>query len=395
MVMASSLINGFQKEISQKIFGFWGHIHITDTNINRSFEAIPIDRNQDFYPALDTFQSITYPGYKTMFGREYGEMVPLKTEGGIDHIQSFILLPGIIQAKKQIEGIVLKGYGKDFDFQRLNKFIKKGKAPVLQDTIIDDGIILSQQTADRLALDIGDPMILFFFQDGDQLRRKFSVKAIYKTGLEEYDQKFALVDMRRLQNVLGWEENLISGFEVFIENINDLDPINEYIYLDVIPGDLYSESIRNKFPAIFEWLELQDINELVILLLLVLVAIINMVTALMILILERSMMIGLLKSLGSTDWMIRKIFLYKAGLIILNGLFWGNLIGIGLCWLQKKFEFIKLSEADYYLSTAPVDLNIWLILLINVLTLSVILLFLLIPSYLVTKIQPVNALRFK
>lgn len=395
MVMASSLINGFQKEISQKIFGFWGHIHITDTNVNRSFEAIPINRNQDFYPVLDTFQQITYPGYRSFMGREYGEMIPMQTNAGIDHIQSFILLPGIIQTKKQIEGIILKGYGSDFDFNRLKDFIKRGEIPTLHPDSTSNGIVLSEQTANRLKIDIGESMILYFFQEGDQLRRKFVVEAIYKTGLEEYDQKFALVDIRKLQNVLNWESHQVSGFEVFIDDIADLEKINEHIYLDVIPGDLYSESIRDKFPAIFEWLELQDINEWVILLLLITVAIINMITALMILILERSMMIGLLKSLGSTDWAIRKIFLYQAGIIIVNGLFWGNLIGLGLCYLQKKFEFIKLSEADYYLSTAPVDINLWLILMINLGSLLVILLFLLIPSYLVTKIRPVNALRFK
>ncbi len=395
MLMASALINGFQKEISQKIFGFWGHIHITDTNVNRSFEAIPINRNQDFYPTLDTVKQVTYPGYKSFLGREYGEVMPMQSNGGIDHIQSFILLPGIIQTKGQIEGIILKGFGDDYDFSRMENFIKAGTIPKLEKDKASNGIILSQQTSDRLKVSVGESMILYFFQDGDQLRRKFVVEAIYKTGLEEYDQKFAMVDMRKLQNVLGWKENQISGFEVFIEDINDLDQINDHIYLDVIPGDLYSESINDKFPAIFEWLELQDINEWVILLLLITVAIINMITALMILILERSMMIGLLKSLGATDWGIRKIFLYQAGIIILNGLFWGNLIGLGLCFLQKKFEFIKLSEADYYLSTAPVDINFWLILMINVGSLAVILLFLLIPSYLVSKIRPVNALRFK
>jgi len=395
MLVASSLINGFQKEISQKIFGFWGHIHITDTNVNRSFEAIPIDRNQDFYPSLETVSQVTYPGYKSFMGREYGEVMPMLTNAGIDHIQSFILLPGIIQTKGQIEGIILKGFGDDYDYDRIQDFIKRGEIPTLEKDKASNGIILSEQTADRLKIDVGESMILYFFQEGDQIRRKFNVEAIYKTGLEEYDQKFAMVDMRKLQNVLGWKENQVSGFEVFIDDIRDLDKINEYVYLDIIPGDLYSESIRDKFPAIFEWLELQDINEWVILLLLLTVAIINMITALMILILERSMMIGLLKSLGATDWAVRKIFLYQAGIIILNGLFWGNLIGLGLCFLQKKFEFIKLSEADYYLSTAPVDINIWLIILINVGSLAVILLFLLIPSYLVSKIRPVNALRFK
>ena len=395
MIMAFALIEGFQKEISSKIFGFWGHIHITDTNINRSFEAIPIDINQDFYPELDTVGRISYPC--DSHADANGDLSDKQcfTNAGIDHLQPFIMVPGIIKTKDQMEGIILKGFNEDFDVQRMKSFMKAGAFPVLSDTMASREIVLSEQTALRLRLGVGDRLNVHFVQSGDQLQRAFKVGGIYKTGLEEYDQKFALIDLRVLQQILGWQANQVSGFEVFIEDIADLEAINDFIYLDVIPGDLYSETIRSKFPAIFEWLELQDINKVVILLLLVLVAIINMITALLILILERTTMIGVLKSLGQTDWNIRKIFLYHASIIILYGLFWGNLIGIGLCWLQKKFEFIKLSEADYYLSTAPVDINLMAILIINVLTMAVILVFLLIPSYLVSRIQPVKALRFK
>lgn len=395
MILAFALIEGFQKEISSKIFGFWGHIHITDTNINRSFEAIPIDLNQDFYPDLDTVGQVSYPCEKMIFGYQYAETGACETKGGIDYVQPFILVPGIIKTKKLLEGIILKGFDKDFRTEKLEPFLKDGAFPVLNDSVPSREVILSEQTAQRLKLKVGDRLTVHFVQEGDQLKRGFTVGGIYKTGLEEYDQKFALIDLRVLQQILGWQEDQVSGFEVFVENISDLDPLNDFVYLDVLPGDLYSETIRDKFPAIFEWLELQDINKVVILLLLMIVAIINMVTTLLILILERTKMIGMLKSLGQTDWNIRKIFLYHAGIIILHGMFWGNLFGIGACWLQKKFEFIKLSEADYYLNVAPVDINIWAILLINICTLAIIILFLLIPSYLVARIQPVKALRFK
>ena len=240
-----------------------------------------------------------------------------------------------------------------------------------------------------------DWAIIHFVEKGEQLKRRFKVSGVYRTGLEEYDRKFALVDIRQIQRLLGWEESQVSGFEVFIDDIDDLQPINEYIYFEELPADLYAETIREKLPEIFDWLDLQDINEVVILSLMIIVAIINMVTALMILILERTNMIGILKALGTANWGIRKIFLYYAAYIVILGLFWGNLIGIGLCLLQDRFEFITLSEENYYLSTAPIDLNFWPILLLNLGTLAITLFFLIIPSYLVTSISPVKAIRFK
>ena len=220
------------------------------------------------------------------------------------------------------------------------------------------------------------------------------MKGIYKTGLEEYDRLFALADIRQVQRLLGWSENEVGGFEVFIDDIDDLTAITDYIYFQVLPNNLYAETIREKFSEIFDWLDLQDINEGVILTLMVLVAIINMMTALLILILERTNMIGTLKALGASNWGIRKIFLYYAGYIIVMGLFWGNLIAVTLGLLQERFGFIRLSEENYYLSVAPVELNLWSILLVNAGTLLVILIFLILPSYLVTRISPVKAIRF-
>lgn len=396
MIIATALIAGFKNEISEKIFGFWGHIHITDTSLSSSFlEAAPIDREQDFYPFLDTIRQVKYTAPQVFMGKETDRFVEKRTKAGIRHIQVFALKPGIIQTKKAIEGIILKGVDRDFNWSFLEQYLEEGEALNLPDTSASDEILVSRQTADRLELAIGDRFIVHFVERNEQLRRAFTVKGIYKTGLEEYDSKFALVDIRKIQQLLGWSENQVGGFEVFIEDIDDLTFYTDYIYLERLPNDLYAESIREKFPNIFEWLELQDINEIVILALMMMVGIINMITALMILILERTNMIGTLKSLGGTNWSIRKIFLYYAGYIILVGLFWGNLIGLGLCWLQDKFEFIKLSEADYYLAYAPVDVNFFLVLVLNVLTLLITLAFLIVPSYLVTRINPVKAIRFK
>lgn len=397
MIIATSLISGFKNQISDKIFGFWGHIHITDTNQQLSLlETRPVALAQDFYPSLDTLGAVYYHQEAGWIRQLFGQtIVERQTRGGIRHIQQFLLKPGIIKTQKELEGIILKGISTDFDWNAFSRFLVKGEPLLLSDTAMSGDILISQQTADRLELDTGNRFIVHFVQNNEQLRRAFTVRGIYKTGLEEYDRKFAIVDIRRIQQLLDWDENQIGGFEVFVDYLQDVEILTEYLYSEIIPPKLYAESIRQKLPSIFEWLELQNVNEAVILSLMLLVGIINMITAMMILILERTNMIGTLKALGSSDWSIRKIFLYYAGYIILLGLFWGNLIGISLCLLQHHFGFIQLSEADYYLSVAPVELNFWVILGLNLLTLSVTLLFLLFPSWLVTRISPVKAMRFK
>ena len=396
MIVSTALIRGFKTEISKKIFGFWGHIHITDAQTSRSFETAPIDINQAFYPDLDTISNVDYLGEFRILGFPISDRKVVKqTYGGVRHIQSYAHKPGIIKTKEEFEGIILKGIGTDYDWSNLESYLQEGRPIAFSDSTASEDIIISRQTADRLKLKLEDKFIVHFVKGNAQLRRRFAVCGIYKTGLEEYDQKFALVDIRRVQRLLGWEENQIGGFEVFIDDIRDLEHLNEHIYIEELPNDLFSQTIRDKFPSIFEWLALQDINEIVILALMVIVAIINMITALMILILERTNMIGILKALGTRNWSIRKIFLYYAAYIIGIGLFWGNLIGLLLCFIQDRFELIRLSEADYYLTVAPIQVEFWTILLLNVGTLIITLFFLVLPSYLVTNITPVKAIRFK
>ena len=397
MIVTNALITGFKQEIKTKIFGFWGHIHITKTEINHSLlDPLPVSKNQDFYPALDTIRKVTY--YKPLQIGPWSfedRMVERRTNGGVRHMQVFALEPGIIKTKDDIEGIILKGVDEDFDWTFFQRYLEEGTIPTFPDTAFSRDILVSRPTADRLRLSVGDQFIVYFVENGDQLLRRFKVCGIYKTGLGEYDQKFALVDIRQVRQVLGWEEDMVGGFEVIIDDIEDLDMITDYIYFEALPNDMYAESIRDKFPPIFDWLELQNINEVVILALMTIVSIINMITALIILILERTTMIGVLKSMGSNNWSIRRIFLYHAAYITLQGLFWGNLIGLALCFLQKRFHLIKLSEADYYISEAPIALDPWQILLINLGTLAITLLFLILPSYMVTSISPVKAIRFK
>ena len=395
MIISSALISGFKHEISDKIFGFWGHIHITDTAMSKSYESIPISKNQKFYPSIDTISIVDY--ITDEYYDEEGKIITntASTKGGISKIQTFTYLPGIISTKSQFEGIVLKGIDENYDWDFIGNYLIEGS--VINPEAFHSGekqIVISSQSAKRLHLAVGDEFIVHFVIDGADTRKKFKIVGLYRTGLEEYDQKFALVDVNVIRQLLDWSEDLIGGFEVYVDNLDDATILSDYIYVEHLPGNLYSESIRQKFPNIFDWLDLQDINLYVILLLMLLVSIINMVTALLILILEHTNVIGVLKAMGSSDWRIRKIFLYYAAYIVGLGLFWGNLIGLSISLLQKKFKFIKLNEADYYLSYAPIKIDVTTILALNIGALLLIMLVLIIPSYLISRIQPVKALRF-
>ena len=394
MIASTALIAGFKKEISSKIFGFWGHIHISDSGVSRSIlESKPISKFQDFYPSIDTLRQASYADYEEWGGREI--VVERKSNAGVRHIQVFAVKPGIIQANEEIEGIILKGVDEGFDWEFMTRYIKEGSILNLSDSTMSNEILISRQTANRLKVGVGDKFTIHFPEKNEQRKRRFVIAGIYKTGLEEYDQKFALADIRQVRQLSNWKADEVSGFEVFLEDLDDLEVMTNYIYYDILPPTLYAEAISDKFREVFDWLDLQDINEVVILVLMLVVAIINMVTALLILILERTNMIGILKALGSPNWTVRKIFLYYAGYIVLMGLFWGNLLGLGLCFAQDTFEFIKLSEENYYLSVAPVHINWWVVLLLNLGTLLITVMALIIPSYLITRISPVKAIRFK
>lgn len=384
MIIAVSLIKGFKSEISEKMFGFWGHIHITSTQQTTSFEPVPITSYPPFLPTLKNLKGFDYiddNGNKR------------HSDTYVKHINSYATKAGIIKTRDNFEGIILKGVGKDYDWSFVEQNLVEGRRVSNCDTCRD--ILISKSTADRLSIKVGNKFTVHFVQNNAQEERIFQVSGIYKTGLEEYDKKFALVDLAQIQKLLGWSSNQIAGFEVFLSDIKDIKTVNDYVYNELITNDLYAQTIKEQEPAIFEWLDLQDVNEQVILILMLLVSIINMVTALLILILERTNMIGTLKSLGSTNWTIQKVFLYYGSIIVCVGLFLGNFIGLGLAWLQQTFQIIRLSEADYYLSYAPIKFDWSLIGLLNIGTLVITTLFLLLPTFLVLSITPVKALRFK
>lgn len=393
VILTTAVITGFKNEITNKIFGFWGHIDISNHAVKRNYEAIPIDKTAEYIDTIRSLGQVSMQKYQD--GSEGKILNTITSNAGVSHVQSICMIPGIIKTKTDLESIIIKGIGNDFNWSNLESFIIKGGKIDLQSADISDGILISEYTAKSLALDVDQDIIVTFIKDRKQIPRKLRVAGIYKTGLQEYDKRFALADIRKVQQIFGWEDNQVMGMEVFIDDLADLEILNDYIYLDILPGQLYSETVRAKFPAIFSWLELQNINEYVILSLMTIVSIINMITALLILILERSQMIGVLKALGCTNWSIRKIFLIKAFHVIKWGLIIGNVVGLIICFIQKYYKVIKLNEENYYLSSAPIELNIPHILFLNFTVVSIILLFLIIPTFLITRISPVKVLHFK
>ncbi len=370
MLITTATVNGFQNHISRKIFGFWGHIHISKYSLNNSYEDLnPVTIYQSFYPAIDT--------------------VP-----GIKHIQVYAHKAGIIKTNNEIEGVVLKGISTDFDWSFFKEYLIEGKVFEITDSVKSNEILISHTTATRLQLKTGDGLAIYFVQN-PPLVRKFNISGIYKTGLEEYDEKYALIDIKHIQKLNNWEADQVGGFEVFLDRMEDLPYFSDLLYYEIAGQDLEVQNIKEINPNIFEWLALQDMNEQVILGLMILVAIINMITALLILILERTNMIGILKSLGATDWLIRKIFLYNAAYIVGWGLVIGNLLGLSICWLQLKFGFIKLPEESYYISVAPIDIEPITVVILNLGTMIVCLFALIWPSFLATSINPIKAIRFK
>ncbi len=389
MVTASALVAGFKTEISRKIFEFWGHIHLTDRSYLLTYEPHPVRRDMALVAGLDTVRSVTY----TPAGDPL--VLPVRSRGGIRHVQAFALKPGIIRTAEAMEGILLKGIGADFEQAHLQPYLLEGRFLALSDTLPSREILLSRQTADRLRVGVGDKFVVHFVKNNAQAKRLFQVCGIYKTGLEEYDRKFALCDIRVVQELLNWSPEEVAGFEVWLDDLRDINLYAEYLYDEVVPSEMLVLTVQEKFPAIFEWLQLQDYNEVVIFILMLAVAVVNMVTVLLVLVLERSTMIGILKALGETSGRIRQIFLYQAAFIAGIGLLWGNLIGLGFCYLQDRYRFITLNEADYYLSYAPVHIQwpVWVGL--NTGALVLILFVLLLPSYAVERVSPVRVIHFR
>jgi lipoprotein-releasing system permease protein len=341
---------------------------------NFSFETAPIDGGQDFIPEI--------------------KKIP-----GVSHIQVFATKAGIIQTEDEIQGVVLKGVGSDFDWSYFSSNIIEGSVFNVNDTSRTDKVIISKKISDMLRLKTGDSFAMHFIQEPPRMR-KFTISGIYETSLEEFDKMYVFCDIGHIKRLNGWDDDQISGFEVFIDDFDRLDPLTLEVR-DAIGYKITEEdskfrvsNIRMRYPQIFDWLNFQDINVIIIIFLMLVVAGFNMISGLLILILEKTNMIGVLKALGSEDLTIRRVFLYQAAYLIGKGLIWGNIIGIGLAFLQLKTGIITLDASLYYIKMVPVNLDIIHILLLNAGTMLAIILMLLIPSQLISRITPVKAIRY-
>lgn len=372
MLVAVATGTGLQDKIREKISAFNGNILITNFDDNQSEVSVtPIAINQPFYPKFKDVQ-------------------------GISHVQAVASKAGMIRTEKSVEGIIFKGVGKDYAWSALSEYIIKGRKPNLLGGLNNE-VILSQFLADRLELKVGDKFTTYFMKEGGNgipNVRRFELVGIYNSGFQEFDAAYVIGDIRHVQRINKWKEGQVGSFEVFVDDFSQLDQKGQEVY-EAVPTMLNSVTITEKYANIFDWLKLFDINILVIIIIMVIVATINMVVALLVLILERTQMVGMLKALGAGNWSVRKIFLYNAAHIIIRGLLWGNGIGLGLLLIQKYFGVVQLRPENYYVSVAPVTLNIVAILIINVGTILICLALLLIPSYIITKISPVKAIRFE
>ena len=374
MIISTATVTGFKNQIRDKVIGFGSHIQILNYDSNTSFETSPINKNIKDKAGLNSIK-------------------------GINHIQVYATKAEIIQTGKEIQGVVLNGIDHDFDWSFFEKNLVEGNIFQIYDSIRSNQVIISKHIGDLLHLKTGDSFLMYFIQDPPRMR-KFNISGIYETSFEEFDKLFILSDIKHVQSLNNWNKDQVSGLEISIDRFDDIDnmtwTIRDSVGFDINENGerLQVLSIVEKHPQIFDWLNLQNVNVWIILILIFLVAGFNMVSSLLILILERTNMIGILKALGTKSWSIRKVFLYQAAFLIGHGLFWGNVIGIGLCFLQYKFGIVKLDQSSYYLTEVPINLNLITILTLNFGILFLTLLMLLVPSHLISRISPVKAIRF-
>lgn len=372
MILSSSFVNGFQQAISQKIYNFWGHIRVQQYEPVKALvaEETPLVHDQEVDTILSRFPNI----------KQY---------------QPFATKSAVIEHHKDIEGVLIKGVGKHYDFSNLQSFLVGGRWLHFKDSLYSKEIVISAPIANKLNIHLGDTVTVYFISDIKEKAkmRHLTVVGLYKTGIDEYDKLFALGDLRMIRRINGWSNNEIGGYEVFLKNPDLMQATSIALYRQ-LPDFWVSKTIQEVYPNIFDWLNIQDVNKQVIYIIMAIVAIINLITCLLILVLERTKMTGVLKSLGGTNWLIQKIFLYHSSLIAIRGVLYGLIFGLGICWLQQYTGWLKLDESAYYVRVAPVHIIWSQVILIVTGTFLVCYLALLIPTFFVKKIKPVKAIKF-
>jgi lipoprotein-releasing system permease protein len=378
LILAVAIVTGYKTEVGRKVIGFGSHLQIVNLDSNQSYETTPISENQPF-------------------------LTDLKNIEGIRHVQVFATQPGIIRTDDEIHGVVLKGIGPDFDWSFFQENKVAGEVFQVQDTIRSNKVWMSKQLADLLKISLGDDLSMFFVDQSESVprQRKFQLAGIYKTSLDEFDRMFVLVDINHIRRLNNWKTDEVSGFEILVNDFKTLPEQEKAVHNLLLRNTsadspvLQVVSIKEKYRHIFDWLSLLDMNVWVILVLMVLVAGFNMVSSLLVIILERVQMIGILKAMGARTWNIRKVFLYFSALLILKALLLGNILGIGICLIQQYTHIFKLDSTSYYLEYVPINLSIWHLILLNVGTLTITMLMLLLPSYFIAKVSPEKTIRFE
>ena len=374
MIVTLALVNGFQETISQKIFSFWGHIRVTDKQPVHSViaEEFPIRKNDTAFTAI-------------------------KNNPDVKSIHPYATRYALLKTKDDMEGVLMKGLDSSYDFSHLKQFIKEGRWIHFNDSTYSREIIISTYTATQLQLKLNDRVLVYFIRTDGSLRPdKLTVVGTYKTGIVDYDRMFAIGDIKLIQRLNGWQPDEIGGYEIFLKDLKKMDAVNYSLYyMNAFPQTWDTKTLREISPDIFDWLGMQNITRNVLIGFMIVVAVINLITCLIILVLERVRMIGVLKAIGAGNWTVQKIFLQHSLFITITGIILGTALALGLLWIQQKTGFITLNEDAYFISTAAVKIS-WLeVALICTGTLVICFLVLLIPTIIIKKIQPVKAIQFR
>lgn len=374
MIVTLAFVNGFQETVSQKVFSFWGHIRI---------------------------------GYRQPMKANIAEEEPiqsspmlvrsLRSNPEVQSVYTFATKYAILKTTDEMEGVLLKGLDRDYPLQHFKQFIQQGKWISYNDSTYARQIVVSTYTAQQLNLKLDDRILIYFVRPDGSLRPdKLTIVGIYKTGIEEYDKTFAIGDISLIRRLNEWTPDQIGGYEVFLNNPDRMDAASQAIFSkDAFPQEWETQTVKEIYPNIFDWLEVISTNSTVLISIMIVIAVINLITCLIILVLERVRMIGVLKALGATNWAVQKIFLYHSIFITLVGICLGTLFALGLLWLQKTTGFIRLPEDAYYMDRAAVKIIWWQVGAVVTGTLLVSLLVLLIPTVIVKKVRPVKAIQFR
>ena len=374
MIITLAFVNGFQEKVADKIFGFWGHIRVQKYETGKSLisEELPLTKNT----AVENSMAST---------------------PGVVSYQSFATKSAVLESQNDIEGVLIKGIEKNEKHSALKQFLVAGRWIQFTDSLYSKETLVSDAVAKALQIKINDTIKVHFVatnSDAQKTYRKLVVVGFYHTGIDEYDKLFMIADINLIRRINNWEPNQIGGYEVFINQYQNINAVSSTLS-NALPSEWMSKSIKEVYPNIFDWLDIQDVNRNVVFIVMGIVALINLITCLLILMLERTNMIGLLKSMGATGWTIQKIFIVYASFITLAGVGFGLVIGLGICFLQQATGFITLDEASYYISVAPVKIIGWQVAAVCAGTSLVCFVSLFLPTLLIPKISPVKAIEFK